>query len=273
MVLYCGSATTSSSVGQGLHGALNSHMKGSITRRCTGAGTALLARFARQRQLPAPVILDVIRLHMNDTPREFDIAPASELYARMARALPDDCRAEWHTIDSFVVGNSGITIGEPYAIPETDNFPFPSGAAQLNALLLTDRDGNVLRVAGFNVINDAAKPTVVRPSKSLSFAIDSGNAFIACPELLQTKWRHHEDDLSWNQTADLPDDYVCSMDELIDALEQSAVAVLAGNDSRPYLFGFPSGWGDGIYWLDELFENDEHVGYACIFIDDAERAE
>lgn len=210
---------------------------------------------------------------MNDTPREYDIAPASELHAVMARGILGDHRVEWYTIDSFVVGNSGVTIGEPYTIPEINNFPFPSGAAHLNALLLTDSDDNVLRVAGFNVVNDAAKPNVVRPSQLLSFAIDSGNVFIACAELIRANWRPHEDDLSWKQTADLPDNYLCSMDELIDALERSPIAVLTGKDSRPYLFGFSSGWGDGIYWLNELFEHNELVGYACMFIDDAEGAE
>jgi len=202
--------------------------------------------------------------------REFDVAPASDLYARMSRAIPHDHGSDWHIIGTVKIGDSGIAIGEPYAIPETEAYPFPECSAQFNALFLKDEEGDVLRVAGFNIIKDGAKPDTIQKTETVNFAIDSGNAFVACSRSLNSDWRPHEDDLSWNETTELPEDYQCSMDELLNELDRSAVAVLANGNKLPYLFSFPSGWGDGIYWLDELLENGEFVGYTCSFIEDAE---
>ena len=207
---------------------------------------------------------------MDEPLKQFDIAPAGELHDRMRHALPEGHRIEWHAIGGFNVGTSGIAIGDPYELPEHESLPFPEGFAQLEALVFVDEGDQIPCVAGFKITAEDAKPNSIRESEDLNFSIDSANAYVACAASLETQWRLHEDEMSWNDVAELHDEFQCSLDELTEKSELTTFAMLAGDQQSPFLYCFPSGWGDGIYWLDELCETDVVVGYFCRFLEDAE---
>ena len=165
---------------------------------------------------------------MDEPLKQFDIAPAGELHDRMRHALPEGHRIEWHAIGGFNVGTSGIAIGDPYELPEHESLPFPEGFAQLEALVFVDEGDQILCVAGFKITAEDAKPNSIRESEDLNFSIDSANAYVACAASLQTQWRLHEDEMSWNDVAELHDEFQCSLDELTEKSELTTFAMLAG---------------------------------------------
>ena len=199
--------------------------------------------------------------------KQFDIAPAGELRDRMKCALPAGQRLEWHAVGGLDVGVSGISIGDPYVIPEFETLPFPEGLALLDGLVIVDEHDEILYVAGFKITAEDANPTSIRKSEDLDFSIDSARAYVGCIEKLQTHWRPHEDDMSWQDLAELQDDLQCSLDELLEKSELAPFAVLANDQNSPFLYSFPSGLGDGVYLLDELHEDDKIVGYFATFMD------
>ena len=71
------------------------------------------------------------------------------------------------------------------------------------------------------------------------------------------------------QEAGLPERVNASLPHTLAVIENmlngSFVARLDDADS-PYLYAFPTGWGDGIYWWDALLQRDKLMGYLCDFM-------
>ena len=167
---------------------------------------------------------------MNDAPKQFDIARAAELHARLRSALPDGCKLAWRSLGSLSVASDRILVIDPiaYAPADVDGqfLEWPYDEVDIRVQVIEDPSGDVQRIVAVMIVTPNCNATKFSTKEVGSVAVDSAHMMIADVKQIERHWKLSEDDLSFSDAAELDNEYVGSFELLQEKQDDSLICTL-----------------------------------------------